>query len=200
MLAKIVCEKAKPDGIGVVKPKEAESFLEPMEVEKIPGIGKKTAEIFHSSDLHTVADLKKLPEDAMEDLFGKRGKEMYRRVRGVDNSPVVAVSEVKSIGREYTFEQDTRDPEALIRIFEKLSKEVAREIEEQDFSFKTITVVCRFAGFETHTKSKTLKSPASDSGTLRVEAMKLFLNFVVTNLKPIRLIGVRVTIAQVLYV
>jgi len=196
MLAKIVCEKAKPDGIGMVEPKEAEKFLEPMEVEKIPGIGKKTAEILHSSDLHTVADLRKLSEDEMEDLFGKRGKDTYWRVRGVDSSPVVAEREVKSIGKEYTFEQDTRDPEALVHIFEKLSKEVANEVEEQGFSFKTITVVCRFTGFETHTKAKTLDSPSTDLGILRVEAMKLFLNFIVTNLKPIRLIGVRVTIAR----
>jgi len=196
MLAKIVCEKAKPDGIGMVKSKEAGKFLEPMEVEKIPGIGKKTAEILHSSDLHTVADLRKLSEDEMEDLFGKRGRDMYERVRGIDRNSVVAEREIKSIGKEHTFEQDTRDPEILIHVFERLSRDVAGEIEEQGFSFKTITVVCRFTGFETHTKAKTLKNPSDDSGVLRVEAMKLFLNFIVTNLKPIRLIGVRVTIAQ----
>ena len=192
MIAKIACEKAKPDGILMVKADEAEVFLEPLDVQKIPGIGVKTAQILRASKLNTVGDLKRLSQDDMEELFGIRGEAMYWKVRGIDEAPVVAEREVKSVGKEHTFEQDTRDPELLIQTFEELSREVAREIEEEGFSFKTITVVCRFTGFETHTKSKTFKQPSKSSAVLRAEAMKLLLKFIVEKQKFIRLIGVRV--------
>lgn len=130
----------------------------------------------------------------MEELFGIRGKGMYSRVRGIDENPVVPEQEIKSIGKEHTFEQDTRDPELLIRTFENICEEVIWELKEQEFSFRTITVVCRFTGFETHTKSKTLKTPSTNPGVLRNEAMKLFLRFIVEKQKPLRLIGIRAAI------
>lgn len=191
MIAKIACESAKPDGVRVVKPDEAEAFVEPLDVQKIPGIGAKTAQILRASELNTVADLKKLSQDDMQALFGSRGKDMYERVRGIDESPVVAERQVKSVGREHTFGRDTRDPELLIRTFEGLAKRVAAELQEQGFSFRTVTVVCRFSGFETHTKSRTFKEASNNPAALQKEAMKLFLKFIVEKQKPIRLIGVR---------
>ena len=202
MIAKMACEAAKPrldgvrtNGVKVVSEGEAEAFIENLDIQKIPGIGIKTAQILRSSDLKKVADLKKLSEHDMEDLFGRRGKAMYERVRGKDEDPVVAEHEVKSIGKEITFEQDTRDPELLIRSFEQLAKQVAHEVRDQGLHFKTIGVVCRFTGFETHTKAKTLSQPSREEAVLRAEAMKLFLKFLLEKQKPIRLIGVRVQIA-----
>ena len=195
MIAKMACEKAKPNGVGVVKEGEAETFVERLHIENMPGIGKKTAAILRASNVDTIEKLKELSEHEMEDLFGKRGDAMYQKVRGKDDVAVVSERQVKSIGKERTFAKDTRDPETLIHVFEKLSREVAHELEEQDFLFTTITVVCRFQGFETHTKSITFKKVSNDFGALRVEAMKLFLKFIVANPKPIRLIGLRVTIA-----
>ncbi|HZX50056.1 MAG TPA: DNA polymerase IV [Candidatus Paceibacterota bacterium] len=195
MIAKIACEMAKPDGIGVVTEKEAEKFVEPLDIEKMPGIGQKTAAILRSSNFQTVADIKKLSEHDLEDLFGVRGKEMYFNVRGIDNSQVETEREAKSIGKEVTFETDTRDPELLVLTFEQLCRQVAQELKEEGQAFKTVTVVCRFSGFETHTKSKTFKEASYDQGLLRAEATKLFLRFLVEKQKPLRLIGVRVQLA-----
>ncbi|HEX9721981.1 MAG TPA: DNA polymerase IV [Candidatus Paceibacterota bacterium] len=203
MVAKIACEAAKPprqgsgqaNGVVVVREEEAEKFMEPLDIEKMPGIGQKTAAILRQSNFNTVADLKKLSEHDLEDLFGKRGSEMYLRVRGIDNNSVEPEHEVKSVGKETTFEQDTRDPELLIRTFEQLAKQVAQELAKEGLAFKTITVVCRFSGFETHTKDKTLKEPSSSEAVLREEAIKLFLRFLTENQKPIRLLGVRAKIA-----
>jgi DNA polymerase-4 len=146
-----------------------------------------------------VADLKKLSEHDLQDLFGIRGKEMYNRVRGIDTNKVEPERDAKSVGKEITFSEDTRDPELLMRTFEELVKEVGQEIQEQGVSYKTVTVVCRFSGFETHTKSKTLAKPISSYAVFRVEAIKLFLRFLVEKQKPIRLIGVRGKIAADLY-
>ncbi|OHA62896.1 MAG: hypothetical protein A2748_01040 [Candidatus Wildermuthbacteria bacterium RIFCSPHIGHO2_01_FULL_45_20] len=196
MIAKMACQAAKPNGWKVIKPAQCADFIERMDVEKIPGIGEKTAKILRESNLRTVADLRKISEHEMEDLFGSRGKTMYQRVRGMDEEEVVSEHPVKSIGKEYTFEQDTRDPEMLLRVFESLAAQVAQELEDEKLWFRTITVVCRFSGFETHTKSKTLASSSRAGEILRAEAVKLLLRFITQYPKPIRLIGVRVLIAS----
>ena len=190
MIAKIACEAAKPNGVRVVESKDAEAYVENLNVQKIPGIGRKTAEVLRSSGFNIVADLKKLPKQKMKDLFGARGVDMYQKVRGIDESPVVSGREAKSIGKEVTFEQDTRDPEILVETFERLSQEVAKEVQGQQLSFKTITVVCRFTGFQTHTKSKTIV-PTTNAAELKSEATKLLLRFIMEYPKQIRLIGVR---------
>jgi DNA polymerase IV (archaeal DinB-like DNA polymerase) len=196
MIAKIACEKAKPNGVLTVRPAEAEKFVEPLDIEKMPGIGKKTAEILKGSGVRIVKDLKSRSEHDLQNLFGSRAKEMYRRSYGVDNNAVESIREVKSIGKEITFENDTRDPELLIRTFQDLAREVAKEAVEQDCSWKTVTVVCRFSGFETHTKAKSVQKPTKDWTAFRAEGMKLFLRFIMEKQKSIRLIGIRAKIAD----
>jgi DNA polymerase IV (DinB-like DNA polymerase) len=72
-------------------------------------------------------------------------------------------------------------------------KEVHQELIENDFSFKTIAVICRYKGFETHIKSKTLKEPTQDLTILKKEAKKLLLKFFIENKKLIRLVGIRIS-------
>jgi hypothetical protein len=82
---------------------------------------------------------------------------------------------IKSIGRQITFERDTKNPKLIFGTFEKLIREVYDELIENNFSFRTITVICRYKGFETHTKSKTLKEPSKDFEILKRESKKLLL-------------------------
>ncbi|HCM36979.1 MAG: hypothetical protein A3J30_03480 [Candidatus Wildermuthbacteria bacterium RIFCSPLOWO2_02_FULL_47_9c] len=196
MIAKIACEAVKPDGVKVVKAQDAERFMEFLDVQKIPGIGVKTAQILRSSGLERVADLKKLSAHDMEDLFGARAQAMTKRVRGIDEEPLAPEREIKSIGRETTFEQDTRDPEVLVRTLEQLAKQASQEVQEKGFYVKTVGVVCRLRGFATYTRSKTLSKPTQEEAVLRAEAMKLFLRFVLEEKKPLRLVGVRFKIAS----
>lgn len=195
MIAKITCEAAKPNGIKMVKAQDAEAFVEPLDVEKMPGIGKKTAEVLQASHIRLVSDLKRLSGHDLEDLFGVRGKAMYGHVRGVDENPVTTEREIKSAGKETTFEKDTRDPELLIQTLEQLILQVVGEIKEQKLMFKGIAVVCRFTGFETHTKSKTVKPPSANPSLFHKIATNLFLQFIVENKKPVRLIGIRALVA-----
>jgi len=212
-IAKMAAEKAKPNGLKVVKPKEVKKFLNPLDIEDLPGIGPKTAAKLRAIGIDKIKELKKLSKSKLKEMFGKVGEEFYEKVRGIDEEPVTSEEIIKSIGKEHTFEKDTRDPEIIFEIFEKIIKEVYREILENNFSFKTITVICRFSGFETHTKSKTLytsfpktrvglgpyghralKNPTQDFEILKKEAKKLLLRFLLENKKLIRLIGLRVKI------
>jgi len=194
MVAKIACGKAKPNGILVIEPKDVEKFLDRLSIEEIPGIGPKTAALlyraFQKQEL-SVADVKKMEKEKLIDLLGVYGGDLYDKVRGIDENPVVAEEEVKSIGKEHTFAKDTRDGEELFSVFRVLAKEVWQETKEQGILFRNITVRCRFQGFETHTKSKTHKEAITSEQVFQKEASKLLLRFLTENPKPVRLVGVR---------
>ncbi|TSC75700.1 MAG: DNA polymerase IV [Parcubacteria group bacterium Gr01-1014_30] len=204
LIAKMVSEKAKPDGLLAIKPEQVRTFLEPLDIDDLPGIGEKTSEKLRSIGISKIKELKKLSKAKLKEMFGKWGEGIYDRSRGIDEAPVSSEEVVKSIGKEHTFEKDTRDPEIIFGIFDKIIKSVWQELTENEFTFKTITVVCRFQGFETHTKSKTLNPAlASKSGAkektdnleiLTKEAKRLLLKFLLENKKPLRLIGLRVKI------
>jgi len=196
LIAKMAAEKAKPDGLLVIKPVEVEKFLEPLDIEDLPGIGPKTAEKLRIIGINKIGELKNLSKEKLKEMFGVVGETIFERARGVDETPVISEEIIKSIGKEHTFEKDTRDSETIFDTFEKIIKEVYKELMANNFSFKTIIVVCRFQGFETHTKSKTLKEPTQDFEILKNEAKKLLLKFIIENPKLIRLIGLRVKIFE----
>ena len=125
-------------------------------------------------------------------MFGKVGEKIYERARGIDEEPVTSEGIIKSIGRQITFEKDTRNPKLIFGTFDRLIKEVYDELLENNFSFKTITVICRYKGFETHTKSKTLKEATQNLDNLKKGSKRLLLKFILESKKPIRLIGLRV--------
>jgi len=193
VVAKLATESAKPNGLKVVKPEEVEKFLDPLDVDDLPGIGPKTAEKLRAIGVNKIFELKKLSKEKLKEMFGKIGEKIWERARGIDEEPVSPEEIIKSIGRQITFKKDTRDPELIFDAFEKLLKEINKELVETHFSFKTITVICRYKGFETHTKSKTLEKPSSDLTTLKNEAKKLLLRFLIENKKLIRLIGIRIS-------
>jgi DNA polymerase IV (DinB-like DNA polymerase) len=192
-VAKLAAEKAKPDGLKVVKPDEVEKFLDPLDVDELPGIGPKTAEKLRKIGVNKIFELKKLSKEKLKEMFGKVGERIWEGARGIDEEPVSPEEVIKSIGRQITLERDTRDAKLIFGTFEKLIKEVYEELMQNNFSFKTITVICRFKNFETHTKSETLKKPTKDFEIFKKEVKKLLLKFLIENKKPVRLIGVRIS-------
>ena len=187
-------KKAKPNGLLVIKLNQVKKFLEPLDIEDLPGIGPKTAEKLRKIGINKIKELKKLPKSKLKEMFGKVGEEFYERVRGIDEGPVTSEEIIKSIGKEHTFEKDTRNPDLIFGKFDEIINEVYNEISSGNFHFKTITVICRFQGFETHTKSKTFKESTQDLEILKKEAKNLLLRFLIENPKLIRLIGLRIKI------
>ncbi|MBI2042590.1 MAG: DNA polymerase IV [Candidatus Nealsonbacteria bacterium] len=188
MVAKMATNKAKPNGFLAIKPSEVIDFLDPMGVEKIPGVGPKTAIKLRQLGALRIKDIRKIPAIKLREVLGKTGENIYQKAKGIAEDTVISEETVKSIGAEHTFEQDTRDPEIIFPVFENLIKEVYGQAVRGNFLFRTVTVVCRFQGFETHTKSKTFKLTPQ----LSAEAKKLLLQFIVENTKLIRLVGVRI--------
>lgn len=201
LIAKMACQKAKPNGLLVVSPSQAKRFLEPLDIEDLPGIGPKTAEKLRKLKINKIKELRKLSKIRLKEMFGKVGEQIYNKARGIDKTLIISEKIIKSIGKEHTFEKDTRDPEIIFEAFEKIINEVWQELTENNFSFKTITVICRFSGFETHTKSTTLEEPSQDLEIFKSQAKKLLLKLIIERRvgwspKPIRLIGLRIKVKE----
>jgi DNA polymerase IV (DinB-like DNA polymerase) len=197
LMAKIASDFQKPDGLTVVTAEEAENFLAPLPVRKIPGIGPKTEKFLAQRGVNAVQDLKHLTREELQEMFGKWGLDLYEKVRGRGSAWLQEEYEPKSVGEQETFAEDTGD---LNFIFERLwfmCASVHQRLREEGFNnYRTVVVTVRFADFDTHTRSHTLPYPTHSLRTLQFEAMKLLMPFLDRRENPrgklIRLIGVRV--------
>src|ERR1700677_3084016 len=121
-LAKIASDWRKPDGLFVIQPQEAEAFLLPLPVGRIPGVGKVTEKNLEDLNIKTVGDLRGLELKVLNELFGRYGLRLYELSRGIDHSPVVPNRVRKSISAEDTFPEDIPLPvteSAIRRLAEK---------------------------------------------------------------------------------
>ena len=196
LIAKIASDYKKPDGLTVVREREAELFLGPMGIRKIPGIGPKTEAVLNKKNITLVEDIKNYSLEELRDMLGKFGAELYGKARGLDDSPVVEEYETKSIGEQETFMKDTRDAAFVSLRMEALCESVFKSFKMSEFShFRTIVVTVRFSDFDTKSRAHTLSEDADDVITLKFEALKLLLPFFDSRENPrkksFRLIGVR---------
>lgn len=197
LIAKIASDFKKPDGLTAVEEKDAEAFLEPLPIRKIPGIGPKTEAKFHAHKIKTVKDLKKFSAERLEEMLGKWGVELYEKARGRDDSSIQTEWVAKSIGEQETFSQDTLEASFVLERLNALCQSIAGRFAKENFkTFKAAGITVRFSDFETRTRSRTLAKPVNDPRILQIEALKLLLPFLDKRanpaLKPIRLIGVKV--------
>lgn len=197
LIAKIASDFKKPDGLTVVEEKDAEKFLEPLPIRKIPGIGPKTEAKFYALKIKTVKDLKKIPAEQLKEILGKWGIGLYEKIRGRDDSPIQTKWIAKSIGEQETFAKDTLEANFVLERLNALCQSVAGRFAEENFkTFKTAGITVRFADFETKTRAHTLTKPASDARILQIETLKLLLPFLDKRENPkrklIRLISVKI--------
>lgn len=191
LIAKIASGHQKPDGLTIVK--NPEKFLENLPVRTIPGIGPKTEEVLHRMNVCTVKDLKKFSKIELYKLFGKFGLELYEKARGIDNTPIIEDYPLKSIGKQITFEKDTRKLSYIYDEIQKICNSIYQEFKDGGFGyFRSITVTVRSKDFETKTKSFTFKEKINDLKTLQIQSTRLLMGLINQNKKLIRMIGVRI--------
>ena len=144
-LAKIASDWRKPDGLTVIHPDKALDFIAQMRVEKIWGVGEKTAEKMHRMGIFTGADLRQHSQTHLMQEFGKMGRVFYDFARGIDERPVISEWERKSVSCEQTFEQDISDPAAVTIELYHTVLELVRRIEKNEFEGRTLTLKVKFA-------------------------------------------------------
>jgi DNA polymerase-4 len=153
-LAKIASDWRKPDGLTVIHPDKALDFIAKLRVEKIWGVGQKTAEKMHHMGVFTGEDLRRLSEERLLKEFGKVGRVFYDFSRGIDERPVVAEWERKSVSCEQTFETDiSKQADVIIHLYHTVL-ELVRRIEKNDFEGRTLTLKVKFARKREQTEAR----------------------------------------------
>ena len=191
-LAKIASDFQKPQGLTVILPDHAEDFLKQMDVAKFHGVGRKTVEKLHSMNVFTGADLQKIPETTLIDHFGRLGFDLYRKARGIHNSPVKPNRIRKSIGKEKTYGKLLRLEEDIKKELTLLSNKVALNLQKHEKSGKIIILKIRYADFSTITKRRTLKEVTQNTDDIAQTAIQLYETLSDKD-KGVRLLGVTMT-------
>jgi DNA polymerase IV len=191
-LAKIASDINKPDGLFLIRPEEAEKFIEELPVEKFYGIGKVTAQKMHKLGIHKGSDLKKWDQVSLVRNFGKAGIFFYDIVRGKDDRPVEPDQERKSVGTELTYEKDLITRFEIIAELYKLEKELMERIEHSETTGRTITLKVKFSDFRQITRSKTLQNYIRDFDTLHKEVSEIRKSLKLEGSR-IRLLGVTIS-------
>ncbi|MYS23241.1 MULTISPECIES: DNA polymerase IV [unclassified Streptomyces] len=191
LLAKIASEKAKPDGLVVVEPGTERALLHPMPVRTLPGVGPATAEHLRKAGIGTVAQIEHSGEAELVRLLGKaHGASLYAMAAGLDNRPVVADRDVKSISVEDTFDSDLTDRAHVRYQIDRLADRCVQRLRGAGRSGRTVVVKVRRYDFSTLTRSETLRAPTDDPAVVRETARRLIEAVDTTG--GVRLLGVGV--------
>ncbi|HDR89333.1 MAG TPA: DNA polymerase IV [Bacteroidetes bacterium] len=188
-VSKIATGEAKPNGIRNVPGERVQPFLDPLSIRKIPMIGEKTFRLLRSMGISTIAILRQMPPEMMEKVMGKNGTDIWKKANGIDNSPVVAFSERKSLSTERTFERDSIDIPAMERLLVRMVEKLAFEMRIRQRLTSCVTVKIRYANFDTHTLQKRIPYTSFDH-ILTDVTLALFRQLYRRRIR-IRLVGVR---------
>lgn len=194
MVAKVSSDQAKPNGILWIVPGQEAAFLAPLDVRKIPGVGKVTEKHLHEIGIRKVGDLARLDEAFLRERFGAWGLALAGKARGLDagawfDGEVGAHEEAKSISHEHTFGEDTRDAAQVEAVLARMAEMVGRRLREQGFWTRTVQIKLRYEDFTTLTRARTLEQPTQIDTVLVAESRAL-LHANWERGRAIRLIGV----------
>ena len=153
-LAKIASDWRKPDGLTVIHPDRALDFIAQLKVEKIWGVGQKTAEKMHRIGIFSGLDLRNMSLTRLTQEFGKMGQVFYDFSRGIDSRPVISEWERKSVSCEQTFESDISENSAVTIHLYHTVLELVRRIEKNDFDGRTLTLKVKFARKREQTEAR----------------------------------------------
>jgi len=188
LVAKVASDQAKPRGL-VWVPAGAESkFLGPLSVRRIPGIGRVTEAALQTMGIETVGQLAGIPEDRLQEVFGRWGTALCRKAHGEDSYEFVIDAEPKSISHSHTFGSDTKDRAALESMLSRLCQKGAKRLRDAGLDTSTVTLRIRYSGFQTVTRSHTLPESTHLDSILLAALRRLFERH--CERRPVRLIGI----------
>jgi DNA polymerase IV len=191
LISKVATNEVKPNGQIEIPFGNEKTFLSPLSIIKIPGIGKETAMLLLKMGVETVKVLSEIPVEMMQNLLGKTGTEIWRKSNGIDETPVIPYRESKSISTEETFQQDTIDMEFLHSEIVRMTEKIAFQLREQNKLTGCITIKLRYSNFETFTKQASI--PFTNADHIIIKKARELFNGLYERRMLIRLIGVRFT-------
>ena len=188
-LAKIASDWRKPGGLFVIQPDEVDTFLPPLPVGRLPGVGKVTEARLEKLGIRTVGDLRRLELPTLEGPFGRHGVRLYELARGIDNSPVLPDRPTQSVSAEDTFQHDVPLSETVPLIRRLAEKTWAASRKETRIA-RTVVLKLRTSEFKILTRSHTPSSPPSSCEELTCIALSLRERVDLDPHQRFRLVGV----------
>jgi len=194
LVAKIAADSQKPDGLTVVKPEEVERFLLPLPVNRLVGVGRKTAAKMDELGIKTIGDLAGYDVQKLMEVFGKKlGVYFHNAAGGVDNEPVQETGEAESISRIATLKENTRDLLAVLEKTDQLIEDINKDVVQRNISFKQVGIVVVMTDLNVRSRSKTLEAATRDTEALRQTVRELFEKFLSESELEVRRVGVKVS-------
>jgi DNA polymerase-4 len=198
-LAKIASDVEKPDGFVVIEARDVQSFLDPLPVSRLWGVGRVTEQQLHALNIRTILELRRFTESRLKQHFGQLGEHLWQLAHGRDDRSVTPDREAKSVSHETTFAQDISDPDILRAVLFNLTEQVASRLRQQGLRGRSVQLKLRFADFRTITRVRSLKAATHSTDALWTTVQQLFDKAFHTlsktnagNMPPIRLIGMGV--------
>ncbi len=192
-LAKLASDLQKPDGLVVVKEADVQSFLAPLPISRLWGVGKAILPKFERLGVHTFGDALGLSPATLRQHFGEAGEHYFQLVRGIDDRPVLPDREAKSISHEVTFPSDIADREHLRSVILEQVEQVSRRLRRHGLVARTVVLKIRYGDFSTFTRRATLPVATDQTDAHWNVAVQLFEAWQETRPRPVRLIGVGVS-------
>lgn len=190
-MAKMATNESKPNGELQV-PKEAiAAFLNPLSIQKIPGLGKSASAKLIERGIITIGALARISPDELLGFFGKNGTDLWKKANGVYDSPVVPYRERKSIGTQRTFHADTVNTEGIKQLLTSMVTELTYQLRSQQKLTSCVTVTIRYSDFETHTQQVTVPYTSLDS--ILIHTAKDLFDKAYNHKTTLRLVGVRLS-------
>ncbi len=176
----------------MVPPARVCAFLWPQPVRKLWGVGPRTAARLEAAGLHRIGDIAARGLPALQAELGDRGAWLWRAAHGIDPSPVGARGARRSRSAERTFARDVHNVGALIRVLDGQARRICAGLVRAETVGRTVVLKIRYAPFETHTRSVTLRTPTAEVVPILRAAVDL-LEATAAGRRPVRLIGLGVT-------
>ena len=194
LVAKVSSDQAKPNGVLYILPGQEARFLAPLDVRKIPGVGKKMEASLHKIGIRRVGDLADLDEAFLAARFGRWGLALAGKARGTDSggwfdAEIGAEGDPKSISHEHTFNEDTAEAEQLETTLLKLSEMVAKRLREHRLYSRTVQLKLRSEDFTTITRAWSLDHATQLDREIAGAVIRLFREAWAKK-TPVRLLGV----------
>jgi DNA polymerase-4 len=190
-LAKIASDRNKPDGLTIIEPEEVQAVIDKLPIQKVPGVGRKTAQSLKRLGISRLGDMRALPESVLSKAIGKFGARLLDFSKGVDASPVVPYTEAKSISSEETLPRDTGNPATLKKVLLTQAEAVGRSLRRKQLRGGTVTLKVKHSDFTLVTRSMTLDEPTDCSNTLYECGVRLLEEL--DTWRRVRLVGVGVS-------
>ena len=191
MIAKMATNEAKPNGFLYIEPGKEIEFLDPMTVNKIPGVGDQTYRDLLQLGIESIHELRLSNPDMLSRQLGKYGVDLWNKANGIHTGVVAPYQEAKSVSTENTFDQDVSDPEFLLSELVRMTEKVAFELRQDNKMAGCLAIKIRYPDFETTSRQTSIPYTFYEDELL--PQAKLLFHQLYRKGKPVRLIGVRLS-------